>query len=460
MPWSVVWQTLFLAHILVATIWFCLMPGGFPLWHPQFWANRVMPIVIVAAMFIGLIGTWTKRHGWQRAIVDATAVGWTTALIVSVVVYPISARRFLLPALCGTFFMWVAWWIASRGSRSWNQRSIVAAILAVLVGGFVPWLQRGPRPATRPTDTVIPREFLHQQQESSEPVICLSETVTVRPSFGELCIRCQGLRLEVCPLLTFESRSPDRCWTILAPEHLRYEPRRCFLGLRRENEQLVMHYQDIASHQLRVLSGDDPICTLETITHLSTPVYSHLNTYCQATITGHRRLSLSFSPCPGTSVEVKPSDYPTGRPVRFAYVDTQGTFRVVEARSGEKGPFRTLAQGAVSGTDPLEIVVHDEGVPQFAIVLADWLKQADTTLSATAGWGVSCNSIEFSLVGDSPSDMTMLWISLSATSVGRGWNSVGHCAGTYRNRCLVKRLSDPTTDEARVPLIDHPGGSQ
>jgi len=31
---------------------------------------------------------------------------------------------------------------------------------------------------------------------------------------------------------------------------------------------------------------------------------------------------------------------------------------------------------------------------------------------------------------------------LSATSVGRGWDSVGHSAGTYRNRVTLERYSN------------------
>ncbi len=33
-----------------------------------------------------------------------------------------------------------------------------------------------------------------------------------------------------------------------------------------------------------------------------------------------------------------------------------------------------------------------------------------------------------------PEDVVEIWISLAATSVGRGWDSVGYRAGAYRNR--------------------------
>ena len=31
-----------------------------------------------------------------------------------------------------------------------------------------------------------------------------------------------------------------------------------------------------------------------------------------------------------------------------------------------------------------------------------------------------------------------VWITLAATSVGRGWDAVGHRAGTYRNRLEIR----------------------
>ena len=79
-----------------------------------------------------------------------------------------------------------------------------------------------------------------------------------------------------------------------------------------------------------------------TVTHTA---YSHLNAFCDFELRGHRRLELEFSPCMGRPIEVRKSDYPGGRPARFAFVEEDRTFRVVEATSGEKGPFRTLASG-------------------------------------------------------------------------------------------------------------------
>ena len=125
------------------------------------------------------------------------------------------------------------------------------------------------------------------------------------------------------------------------------------------------------------------------------PVFSHLNSYCDLEVSGHRRLSLSFSPCPETLIEVRPADYPTGRPLRLAYRDAQGGFHVVEATNGEKGPFRALAGGWLGRSEPLAITLHDRGVAQARVVLEDWSAQAGTAPSPTAGWGVPVNAIEF-----------------------------------------------------------------
>ena len=86
------------------------------------------------------------------------------------------------------------------------------------------------------------------------------------------------------------------------------------------------------------------------LTRLEQTVYSHLNSFCDVEIRGHRELSLEFSPCPGVAIDVLPFDYPFGRPARFAFLDRAGTFRVVEASSGEKGPFKLLASGPLAAT--------------------------------------------------------------------------------------------------------------
>src|SRR5262249_43110732 len=162
--------------------------------------------------------------------------------------------------------------------------------------------------------------------------------------------------------------------------------------------------------------------------------------FCDVELGGHRRLALEFSPCPGALIEVRHFGYPAGRPVRFAFVSGERTFRVVEATSGEKGPFRTLALGRLEPEQALTITIHDGDRAIARLSLADFPAQADTTLSPTAGWGVPVNAIEFSLADDAPSSPASIFITLAGTSVGRGWDCVGHRAGTYRNRIRLEPI--------------------
>jgi hypothetical protein len=171
-------------------------------------------------------------------------------------------------------------------------------------------------------------------------------------------------------------------------------------------------------------------------------VYSHLNSFADLTVHGHQALSLEFSPCPGVPIEVTPSDYPVGRPRRFAYLSRSGEFCVVEATSGEKGPFRSLAAGTLRPGDPLTLTFCDSGKPRCSVTLLDWSAQCSTQLSPTAGWGVPVNAIEFTREGNAPSAPASIWITLAGTSIGRGFDSVGHAAGVYRNRMRIEEVID------------------
>jgi hypothetical protein len=137
-----------------------------------------------------------------------------------------------------------------------------------------------------------------------------------------------------------------------------------------------------------------------------------------------------------------------GRPVspRAPRVIRNG-FHVVEASSGEKGPFRELAAGRLRRSEPLAITLHDRDEALARVVLEDWSAQAGTAPSPTAGWGLPVNAIEFSLGGDGPRSPAGIYITLAGTSVGRGWDSVGHRAGTYRNRMRIEILGAAATPD-------------
>src|SRR5262249_15178296 len=147
--------------------------------------------------------------------------------------------------------------------------------------------------------------------------------------------------------------------------------------------------------------------------------------------------------------------YPFGRPARFAFVEADRTFRVVEASSGEKGPFRTLARGPLEPGQALAITLYDDGQAVGRIALEDYAAQADTTISPTAGWGVPVNAIEFSLSDDPNTSPASIFVTLAGTSVGRGWDCVAHNPGTYRNRLRLEPIgADPPVE----PGAWNPGG--
>jgi len=47
------------------------------------------------------------------------------------------------------------------------------------------------------------------------------------------------------------------------------------------------------------------------------------------------------------------------------------------------------------------------------------------------------NAIEFSRF-EGRHKSAAIWITLAGTSVGRGWDSVGHARGVYRNRMRIE----------------------
>ena len=68
--------------------------------------------------------------------------------------------------------------------------------------------------------------------------------------------------------------------------------------------------------------------------------------------------------------------------------------RIVEARSAEKGPFRTLAEGRLDPSTPLTLTLFDDGRAFCRVTMHDWAPQTGLALSPTGGWGVPVNAIE------------------------------------------------------------------
>lgn len=441
------WLVVLVGHGVVAALWWWLMPSGFPFGDRHFWANEVAPVVLLAWVITAMVAA--RRHA--AALFQVTLTGfpaaWLAGAVVGRLIFPISAGRLWFAAIGVAVLMGAALAaVFDRGSRPARWTSVVVVVLGGCAGACVPLSQKASSPSTRPLNALVSDVPLQDESHLAETQ-SLGSNVMVHGGDGSLTIRTGRLTVFVHPVLTFLSVSPDACWTLFAPRADREPQTFRLYAAGRDHERIGFAYRGHGRSTLVVERVTARQISVDASTELPNPVYSHLNSFCDVEFAGHRRLALSFSPCPELRADVKPADYPFGRPGRVAYLDAAGRFHVAEATSGEKGPFRDLGNGALSRTDPLIVTVYDEDQPRLQISWHDWAAQASTALSPTAGWGLPVNALEFSLSGDSPRSLASLFVTLAGTSVGRGWDSVGHAAGTYRNRMRIEALDEPKAIE-------------
>jgi hypothetical protein len=441
-PWTFAWQAIWLGHAAGAALAWWLLPGGFPWEHPRFWINRVLPWIVVAVSGMGLVGVWRKNSLVRQSAAVFIVAVWTSALVASTITYPISARRFWPPALVITGLIWAACLVSCRRHWSWRWPVLTALAAGSLIGAILPLGVRAPEADTTPLGDSTPWPRISRDSQPVASTVRVSRIASLAPQSAEAEVRFGRVTISVRPLLEFESVSPDRCWTIFTPRSYRPNSRLRLVDTRSDAQDWYRYQASFVEHLLHVESAAGGAGILvEAFSRLEQPIYSHLNSFCELTISGHQRMTLSFSPCPDARIEAHPTDYPVGRPARFAYVDSEGTFHVVEAQNAEKGPFRPLGQGHL-GDAPLQITIFDADRAVCRLRIDDWARQAGRQLSPTAGWGVPVNTLAFSRLDDNPATAVWLWMSLSSTSVGRGWDSVGHTAGTYRNRLSIKPVPE------------------
>jgi hypothetical protein len=435
--WGLRWACVFAAHlVLAAFIWF-LLPHGFPWDHPRFWVNEVLPLALAGMSVAGFVALHKNNVSWAQATMACCAATYLTMAAVWLAIFPISGKKPALVAVLIGIYLAVS---ASRAMRHYSWKNGFAAtglLVGIVLGGLLPLSQRSPDPATLPAESV--RQFA-TKPESGTPDVSLPEFVKLLPFPGSVNVEFHQVSVDVQPLLEFISRSPDRCWTLLASARDRNGPSRAYAGWTQDADETTLHYAGEEPATLRLFPTAGNVFRLEATAMLPKPVFSHLNSCTAMQVQGHKRLFLSFSPCEDQLIEVTYSQYPTGRPSRFAYFGDDGAFRVVEATSGEKGPFTELARGKLSRHEKLTITFHDGDRPVGRITLVDFAAQASRQLSPCAGWGVPQNAIEFSLEQNCPDSPASIFVTLAGTSVGRGWDSVGHAAGLYRNRLEIERL--------------------
>ena len=436
----------FVGGAVAAVGWWWLMPQGFPISHLRFWSNGVFPLGCAGASLWGIILLAGKKDAATKCVVVGFCALVLAAGVSAVVLYPESVlgSRFLLAGVLGSCLgalvaVWGSFRALSGGRSGWSLTS-GCILLGGLVGVIWSLSQRAAEPGTRSGDQ---QDFADSSAFVSAVVVDVITAggVKIFPWQGAVSVKMAGTTaVEIYPLLTFVSRSPDRFWTVFAPKRARLGPQRSLVASSMEGESFSFRYEDDGRTLLEVTpesaSAAETGVRIEAVSQLPRAVFSHLNTYSVIHISGCDELGLSFSPCPGT-VKVMPFDYPVGRPARLCHLDADNVFRVVEASSGEKGPFEVLAEGKLADDEPLAIEVCSGDKVVGRIVLEDWAKQASRQLSPTAGWGVAENAIEFSPDSDSGGSAT-IYLTLASTSVGRGWDSVGHSAGTYTNAMRIE----------------------
>lgn len=418
--------------------WGWLMPGGFPVGHPRFWLNQVLPPLAVVGAGLGVVALlrpWTALARLSTLMLVLASLAGTIA---GAALFSVSFGGMLvLGAVIVGALVWR--WIASWGALGLRARgTVLVGAMAAVIGVGVVWAQRAPLADTRPSGEPAPAV---SGAVMPAPTLRVGPRVTVFPADAVVRIDAR-VSLEIAPLLQFISVSPDRFWTLFAPEDAHTPAPWKLVQAEVGEAALGLAYHGDAERRLWVGDPGEAV-VLDASARLAAPVYSHLNSFTRITIHGHRRLTLEFAAAPGRRIEPLPSDYPVGRPLRFAYVDDAQLLRVMTATSGEKGPFRELASGALPEGEPLVLILCDEDEPVWRLTLTDWPAQRGRSLSPTAGWGVPSATLEFARNGEQTGSSVEIWISLASTSVGRGFDSVGHAAGTYRNRIRVEALSTP-----------------
>ena len=395
----------------------------------RFVAGTLLPWSIVASapVVLGLALVAGRARPLAAFLAGAAAL-LAAAGVTARLCFPISAPPFdLVLAGVGLGPLAAA---AVYGRRLYHWSTPLGLAIGAILGIATVIAQRAPDPSTRPALCALPVPLAGQSLGAGPRELADGVFVT---SEGTLRLRRAETTVEVRPLLSFHSRSPDRAWTLLAPPGTNASSTD-WQWARSDGDTIetAVASRELA-HRVR-LRRTERGYALAAFSRLDRPVFTHLNRF-SAVVLRAPDAAMRIGSC-DRDIAVLPSDYPEGRPMRFAYFD--GTHvRVVEATSGEKGPFRTLCAAPHRREDALRVGLRSRGIDVAQVVLHDWSLQASTEPSPTAGWGVPQNAIELFREGNTLAGGIELNVVLAATGVGCGWDSVGHAPGVYRNRIDV-----------------------
>src|SRR4051812_44793355 len=346
------WLAILTAHATGALAWWWTRPGGFPITNVHFWSGAVVPWVIVIVVIFARFSLH-KRPSLSASLMLSIPLAWIAASVASTFVFPITFHVLWVgPFLIGVMML-ALWMLSTRSMVRWRSITpIVIALCAIALGVVTPMSQRAGASATRPLNVPMPASD-SMPEPQDQRAIRLSPDVQVQPGSALINFTNARCLLGIQRVLDFASRSPDGCWTLFASPHQRESPLRRFVGIVQQESSIDLTYENDLRSLLHV-SIDSPAQThIESITKVPFDIYSHLNTFCELTMTGHKHLFIVFSPCPSSPIEVTYMQYPRGRPERLAYLDAAATFHVVEASSAEKGPYHELARGTLGANEPL-----------------------------------------------------------------------------------------------------------
>lgn len=380
-------------HAISAAAWLTIAPRGFGWVDGRTLVNVVVPGAALAVGCGSLAMAYARRAPPPLAIaVVCFAAMWLGAGVANRAIFPLtgpwSITAFALVAA-------VALMALARPNLV-DRRARLASCAAGVVGAVLGFagvaMLRAPDPDTRPLDV---------------------DAARVPHDGTALRGRCGALLVSLSPFLSFAGTSRDRYWSL-------------FDATRPSDPVWSLEPAE---------SMDEPL-SITAYTTLDRPIFAHLSSFTTIDLEGGAALALSFQGVEGDAIPIQPADYPSGRPLRFAYLDERGVLHVAEASDGEKGPYRELARTDLGRGGVLSIDVFDAGAHACSFAFEDWAPQASTQPSPTAGWGVPVNVVSFQSGGDLGA--ATITLSLAATGIGRGFDTVGHAPGVYRNRVRVR----------------------
>src|ERR1041385_5931269 len=150
------WMSVLAAHIVVAGLWWWLLPHGFAISHPRFWVNEVLPIAVILSA-VGV--TWMARRGQAAAApLFLTCLGMICLTIGTVGrgLFPLSARGlFIVPSAWGIFVLAVAMGNQDGAPRAKPISTILAALIGIAIGTALVFTERAPLPSTHPANFAL-----------------------------------------------------------------------------------------------------------------------------------------------------------------------------------------------------------------------------------------------------------------------------------------------------------------